>query len=382
MSNWENTWPSFLCNLLCGKDCVTNIPFAKTYHDGNEGSRYQALGATILWKFVPDTVREWYIPLIEGKRNDDIRICCNAIVDTSWFSACTKADPSSFFVDRGEELRAFHKDIGKRTLAGLLRQLRSKDLCSTNENTPSATTKKTSNERSIIMPDVLCPWGCTEFLHQEHACPYSFPIFVQQHLRDVTLNLPSAEYSNKLHLIETSCLDSLRMNNLEYPNALMWKNYPIRLTIGVSRSDGLVLYLCRHHSQTHSRRRLHLHVPEKPIHKLCSERPDGLAHAKLSPRMFRPLKASAFCTSPSMQTQQCGYTGSDSMNITIKGGFSRPSVIQDYDCSLAIQGRDDMNALVSIKVTDGSILASLAEDLRYRSQKLTKELTSVRAACR
>ena len=67
------------------------------------------------------------------------------------------------------------------------------------------------------------------------------------------------------------------------------------------------------------------------------------------------------------------------MNITIKGGFSRPSIIQDYDCSLAIQGRDDVNALVSSKVNDGSILASLAEDLRYRSQKLTKELTSVRA---
>ena len=67
------------------------------------------------------------------------------------------------------------------------------------------------------------------------------------------------------------------------------------------------------------------------------------------------------------------------MNITIKGGFSWPSVVQDYDGSLAIQGRDDVDALVSSKVTDGSILASLAEDLRYRSQKLTKELTSIRA---
>ena len=38
-----------------------------------------------------------------------------------------------------------------------------------------------------------------------------------------------------------------------------------------------------------------------------------------------------------------------------------------------------MNALVSRKVTDGSIITSIAEDLRCRSQKLTKELTSVRA---
>ena len=96
MSNWENTWPSFLCNLLCGKDCVTNIPFAKTYHDGHEGSRYQALGATILWKFVPHTVQECYIPLIEGKQNDNIRVYRNFIVDTSWFSACTNEEPVFF----------------------------------------------------------------------------------------------------------------------------------------------------------------------------------------------------------------------------------------------------------------------------------------------
>ena len=38
-----------------------------------------------------------------------------------------------------------------------------------------------------------------------------------------------------------------------------------------------------------------------------------------------------------------------------------------------------MNALVSRKVTDGSIITSIAEDLRCRSQKLTKELTSTRA---
>ena len=123
------------------------------------------------------------------------------------------------------------------------------------------------------MPDVLCPWECTEFLRQAHACPFSFPIFVQHHLRDVTLNLPSADYSNKPHLVETSRLDYLCMNSMEYPNALLVK-YPIRLTIGVSRSDSLVLCLYRNHAQLHSQKRLHLHAPKKPIHKLCSERPD------------------------------------------------------------------------------------------------------------
>ena len=60
------------------------------------------------------------------------------------------------------------------------------------------------------------------------------------------------------------------------------------------------------------------------------------------------------------------------MNITITGGFSRPSIVQDYDCSLSIQERDDVTVLMSRKVTDSSILTILAEDLRCRSQKLKK----------
>ena len=181
-------------------------------------------------------------------------------------------------------------------------------------------------------------WGCTEFLHQAHMCPSLFPIFVQHHLRDVTLDLPSVDYSNKLHLVKTSRLDSLRTNNVEYPNSLMWNKHPIRLTIVISRSDGLVPHLCCHHSQLHSRKFLHLHVPEKPIHKVCSECPDGFAHANLSPRMFHPLKANVFCTSPSMQSQQCGYTGLNSMNITITGGFHGPPLFKMMTALL--QSRD------------------------------------------
>ena len=137
------------------------------------------------------------------------------------------------------------------------------------------------------------------------------PIFVQHHLRNVTLNLPTADYSNTLHLAEISCLDLLSMNNTQYPNTLMWNKYPIRLTIGVSRSGGLVLYLCCHRFQLHSRKRLHLHVLKKPIHKLCSERPDGLAHAKLSPRMLCPLKASAFTRHP-----PCKHSNMATLDLT------------------------------------------------------------------
>ena len=64
--------------------------------------------------------------------------------------------------------------------------------------------------------------------------------------------------------------------------------------------------------------------------------------------------------------------------MTTTGGVSQPSIVQDYDCSLAIEGQEDVNALLSRKIIVGSILASLAEDLCCRFQKLTKELKSAR----
>ena len=151
----------------------------------------------------------------------------------------------------------------------------------------------------------------------------------------------------------------------KYANQLTWRLYPIKLTVGYCTEDGLVVYISRYQRQLLSRKRLYMHVPKKPLHKLSSEYSDGLAHAVLIPRMFRPLRRSAMYTSFTMQIQYCSYTGYDSMDITHSKGFMHPSVLQDYECCLAIQGRNDINALVTKHVNDGNMLASLAEGLRY-----------------
>ena len=91
-------------------------------------------------------------------------------------------------------------------------------------------------------------------------------MLVQHYLRDVTLDIPSLLSHIKLPLVETSCLDSFWDKLSYYPNALMWNKYPIILTVGHIASNGLVLYICRNHCQISSRKRLHLHVPKKPIH--------------------------------------------------------------------------------------------------------------------
>ena len=71
------------------------------------------------------------------------------------------------------------------------------------------------------------------------------------------------------------------------------------------------------------------------------------------------------CTSFTIPIQYCSYTGHDSMDITHSKGFMHPSVLQVYECCLAIQGRNDINALVTKHVNDGNMLASLVEDIHY-----------------
>ena len=173
--------------------------------------------------FVPDKVQEWCIPLIQGRRNKNICTCCNTAVDTTWVPWRNQ----NFLCRLRWGALCLYKDIGERILAGLLRRLWPKDVPRPNQETPPTTIKKSTKGRSIITPDVLCPCGCTEFLHQAHACRLPFSIFIQHHLHNVTLNMSAANYYNKLHLVETSYLDSLCTKNEPYPNTLMWNTYLI-----------------------------------------------------------------------------------------------------------------------------------------------------------
>ena len=205
ISSWKYTWSSFLCNLLCGKDSSTNTSFFTTY----ENNANFPLGAKILWKCVSNKICLWYLPLIEGKLDDHLNIIVNDQVKTT-YEGCSLYTPLSYFADRGEELCKFEKDIGERTLEGLLRQ-------------PRPLNGEGGDGKSIIMHDVLCPWGGTEFLFQAHACPFTFPLLIQHQLRDVTLNMPSCMYFTNLHLVETSRMDSFMDEDSKYENQLTWR---------------------------------------------------------------------------------------------------------------------------------------------------------------
>ena len=102
-----------------------------------------------------------------------------------------KKEPASYFVDRTADVRGFRDDIESRELKRLLTCLRAED-----------------GRKPIILPDVLCPWGCTEFCFGARHCQIA--LLIQNHLRKVVLNMPNSSYHKNLHLVETSQWDYLR----------------------------------------------------------------------------------------------------------------------------------------------------------------------------
>ena len=102
-------------------------------------------------------------------------------------------------LDRTEDIKRFRGAIGSMELEPLLKQLNPKG-----ETTP------------IILPDVLCPWGCTDFCFITGECEYG--LIVQKHLRKVQLNFPSANWYTSMHLVDTSRMDYIRDPDERYPD--------------------------------------------------------------------------------------------------------------------------------------------------------------------
>ena len=96
-----------------------------------------------IWKFVPNSWRHWWLPIV-----------------TTIHSNVTKDYPISFFNDKTSLKREWDKCIE----CGKIGHLR--DICN----------------KSLI-PTVLYPWGCTEYIHQSNQ--FEIDILIHNHLKNV-----------------------------------------------------------------------------------------------------------------------------------------------------------------------------------------------------
>ena len=218
-SDWKNTYPAFFWSLLAGKDESTGQSFQKYYPQER------------LWRFVPDKLRPFWVRAIHEANVPDFNFnshqhCEIISTDGRYPDECTVNTPPSYFVDRTKELGEFENAIKSYNVKSFLEALSPDDM------------------KTMILPDVSCPWGCTEFCFRCSNIP--FYLLAQHHLRDVQLNMPDSKCYDELYLIETSRDDYIRLDGEEQDRVLLNGEWSISPTVQVSKDGGLVVFTCRY----------------------------------------------------------------------------------------------------------------------------------------
>ena len=103
-----NSWPGFIWYILSNRE----------FHD---------VYRLRLWQFIPLARRHWWLHEARNCFVEDISL----------------NHPDSIFVDKSKEIYEWNREIGVMQIGNL---------------------RDVSNK--LLMPCILCPWGCTEFLHK------------------------------------------------------------------------------------------------------------------------------------------------------------------------------------------------------------------------
>ena len=328
---WKYVWPSFYFDVLTGVDDTSGRKFSDVYPVSD------------LWRWFPSTLRRYWVETWE-----ELKANCGP-------GSCDETS-EPHFVDRTVEVMDFWANIQKRTFEGMLSALDPKRLKKGME--------LLEEEKNIVVPDVLCPWGCSEFTFR--AGDLNAAMMMQHHLRKVQLNLPSC-YTPNMFQVETSRLDYIREAGEYTDCVLMNPNWPIRPTMCMIPGRGVFVCTCRHHIDPKSRKRLYPHPPRKPpaIGNLSSVRSDQLCSVVLQPRTARPVVRKGKNTVPSVSVFQVSYAGADSANVTTERRFEnnglRPVSVEHEILSLY---RQDVDELARRLVQEGQMTEELYHGLR------------------
>ena len=341
--HWRNVWSSFYCNLLTGQDEVTEKKF------------YEVYSPEYLWRFIPKTIRKFWI---------DERGMCT--LGDGIYAHCTLDEPEPFFVDRTEEVNAFRKSIAEYTMYDFLKAL-DPDRLPLCQPCNEEGTNDVQRQTPMMIANVLCPYGCTEFATQAKGINPS--AFIQAQLRKVQLNLPSGYFDKLQHCADTSRIDYIREDLEPKSYVLMNEAWPIMPTVVLSKEGGLRICVCRYHDKPSVQKRLLLHLPKKPHHCLSSTHSDQLSSAVIKPRVFTSIKRGKHNTISPMSTMSSSFGGVDSANVSTEGSFNFVSKMLHESEKLSVSQRPDIHKLAHLKVKEGKMTEEYLSQLMSEAEK-------------
>ena len=317
--DFRYTWPSFLWHLLTNNSIL---------------AEYQGL---FIWKLIPAAYRHWWIPaLTEIARYKHIYE--NISVDA----------PRPIIRDRTDEIKEWNNCMERHNLPEVSR------VCN-----------------KLLLPTVLCPWGCSEYIHKVGKIPFN--IIIQKCLPKVQLPLTTDATFSK---VKTMREDYIRDSSDTYENWLLnplWKISPATM---LDMQEGLVILTCNDHNKGNSK--YMIHTCRRPHHILPAARPDQLAFCVNRPRTVKPIKKSKFSTTYQMHEQKGSFNGIDTCSVTLFGKFDFSSHLSSEDESRAISQRPDIHAhlvgtLVKEKIIPPNCAKARVEEARTSTRNINFE---------
>eukprot|EP00957_Ditylum_brightwellii_P092018 7005347-Ditylum_brightwellii.AAC.1 len=201
----------------------------------NDNDVQMSYGSSI-WQFVPDIWRHWW--------KDTLGQYGSGVLDD-----ITIESPPAFFNDVSFDISDMKGDIDSMLFSKLA----------------SACNKH-------LLPYILCPWGCTEFLHRSGYLP--FDIVIQRYLCKCVLSLCCDK--SKLHDVKHARKDYIRFNG-DYDIWLLNPFWKVKPSLCFVDGKGPLVLSCHDHDG--GCQKMMIHPRRQPMHILPLSRSDQLCHA-------------------------------------------------------------------------------------------------------
>lgn len=281
----------------------------------------EAYGSVFAWKFVPTQWRSWWIQELKTH------------LPTAYLSVA-KDSPISIFLDRTSDSEEWDSAIASKELSQLA--------CACDK---------------LLIPTVLCPWGCSEFLH--HAGTINLDVAFQRYLPKCYL----LDDSKAMTKIEPARDDFIRESKSDYDKWLENASWTVLPTIVMK--DGTPMFLtCKDHCSGCSN--FHLHCPRTPTN-ISSQISDQLCHAVVKPRTAKTMKIGHNSTSYQMVEQRTSWKGPDSINVSSCGRMNHNSVLLREAEARSYNHRTDMKSLIQRLIDDKKMSPDHAEGIEKYS---------------
>ena len=220
----------------------------------------------------------------------------------------------------------------------------------------------------LLVPRVLCPWGCSAYLHDVGSVPYDAVINRFFPFVEFAGTLSTKHQKAKVESARSDYLDPEIDMHLHNPD---WSVHP---TIEFTAELGPVVLTCDSHDGGTVDKYFHLPKTSCP---LSSAAPDVLSHAVLHAKTVHRTKAFRYSTMYQMNKCQGSYSGIECSYITENRRFDFVSHLTDISEARSYAGRMDIRGLVDRLKRQRIIPEALAESYSERANDLFSDIQSL-----